>query len=198
MPKQLKEVRIGFRASVIALFVAVVLFVGLSLVYFSFDRVTSIIRSAASTFIDKVAEHAADRIDTQFKEVRDSVEILTSLPAIQEGRIDSPAIHALMAAMLRNNSQLFSLYVGYADGNFLEIDFIDRAGRSFRDRLDAPAEAAFRLLMIQRATSGAARTARTIFLSASLASLGERSVAADYDPRDRPWYIDAYVPRPAC
>ena len=64
MPKQLKGVRIGFRASIIALFVAVVLFVGLSLVYFSFDRVTSIIRSAASTFIDKVAEHAADRIDT--------------------------------------------------------------------------------------------------------------------------------------
>jgi adenylate cyclase len=191
MPKQLKEVRIGFRASIIALFVAVVLFVGLSLVYFSFDRVTSIIRSAASTFIDKVAEHAADRIDTQFKDVRDNVEILTSLPAIQEARIDSPAIHALMAAMLRNNSQLFSLYVGYADGNFLEIDFIDRAGRSFRDRLDAPAEAAFRLLTIQRAAGGA-RTARTIFLSASLALLGERSVAADYDPRDRPWYIDAY------
>jgi adenylate cyclase len=191
MSSRLKEARIGFRASIIALFVTVVLFVGLSLVYFSFDRVTLIIRSAASTFIDKVAEHAADRIDTQFKEVRDNIEILTSLPAIQEGRIDSPAIHALMAAMLRNNNELFSLYVGYADGNFLEIDFIDRAGRSFRDRLAGPAEAAFRLLTIQRAAGGV-RTARTVFLSASLASLGERSVAADYDPRDRPWYLDAY------
>jgi adenylate cyclase len=183
--------RIGFRASIITLFVSVVLFVGLSLVYFSFDRVTSIIRSAASSFIDKVAEHAGDRIDSQFKEVRDSVEILTSLPAIQEGRIDSPAIHALMAAMLRNNSALFSLYVGYADGNFLEIDFIDRASRAFRDKLDAPAETTFRLLTIQRATGGA-RTARTIFLSATLAPLGERSAPADYDPRDRPWYLDAY------
>ena len=191
MPIGRQKFRIGFRASIITLFVSVVLFVGLSLVYFSFDRVTSIIRSAASSFIDKVAEHAGDRIDAQFKDVRDSVEILTSLPAIQEARIDSPAIHALMAAMLRNNNQLFSLYVGYADGNFLEIDFIDRAGRAFRDRLAAPAETAFRLLMIQRAASGA-RTARTVFLSASLAPLAERSAAADYDPRDRPWYLDAY------
>lgn len=82
MAGRLNELRIGFRASIITLFVSVVLIVGLSLVYFSFDRVTSIIRSAASTFIDKVAEHAADRVDAQFKEVRDSVEILTSLPAI--------------------------------------------------------------------------------------------------------------------
>ena len=194
MLSRLKELRIGFRTSIITLFVSIVLCVGLSLVYLSFEHVSSIIRSAASSFIDKVAEHAADRIDSQFKDVRDSVEILTSLPAIEEARIDSPAIHALMVAMLRNNSQLFNLYAGYDDGGFLEIDVIDRAGRAFRDKLAAPAEAAFRLVMIRKTGNGDERITRTIYLSQSLAQLAESSVAADYDPRQRPWYIDAYDP----
>ena len=187
-----KGFRIGFRASITTLFVTVVLFVGLSLVYFSFDRVTSIIRSAASSFIDKVAEHAADRIDTQFKEVRDSVEILASLPSIREGRTDDPAIHGLMTAMLLNNNQLFNLYAGYADGTFLEIDAIDRAGRAFRYKLAAPAEAVFRLLEVRKTGNGDERIARTIYLSAALAPLAESSGAANYDPRERPWYKDAF------
>ena len=43
-----------------------------------------------------------------------------------------------MASMLRNNPQLFNLYVGYEDGSFLEMDVIERAGATFRTSLDAP------------------------------------------------------------
>ena len=44
------QVRIGFRASIIAVFVAVVLLVGLTPVYLSFDRVSSITRTAQKMF----------------------------------------------------------------------------------------------------------------------------------------------------
>jgi len=59
--------QVGFRASIIALFVGIVLFVGLALVYLSFSRVKEITRSAASSFLDTVAEVSADRIDAQLK-----------------------------------------------------------------------------------------------------------------------------------
>ena len=87
MPDSPNQVKVGFRTSIIGLFVSLVLIVGLSLVYLSFDRATSI-RSAASTFVDKVAEHAASSLDTQFKDVHDSIELLTILPSVQQGRID--------------------------------------------------------------------------------------------------------------
>ena len=45
----------------ISIAVHVVLFVGLTLVYLSFSRVASITQTAASTFIDKVAQLSADR-----------------------------------------------------------------------------------------------------------------------------------------
>ena len=49
-------VQLGFKTSIIALFVAIVLVIGLTLVYLSFERITAITNSAASQFIGKVAE----------------------------------------------------------------------------------------------------------------------------------------------
>ena len=142
-----RHLHIGFRTSIITVFIAVVLFVGLILVYLSFDRVSSITRTAASTFIEKVAQLGADRIDAQFKSVRDSLDILAGLPPVQSAEIeDNPRLYALMASMLRNNPQLFSLYVGYEDGSFLEMDFIDRAKPGFRASLNVDEDAVFRLV----------------------------------------------------
>jgi adenylate cyclase len=57
--------QLGFKSSIIALFVAIVLIIGLTLVYLSFQRITAITDSAASQFIGKVAELSADRIGTR-------------------------------------------------------------------------------------------------------------------------------------
>jgi len=57
--------RFGFKTSIIALFVAIVHFTGLTLVYLSFARVTAVTDSAASQVIGKVAELSADRIGSQ-------------------------------------------------------------------------------------------------------------------------------------
>jgi len=190
----LRELRFSFRTSITTLFVAIVLSVGLTLVYLSFERANAIIRAAAVTFIDKVADHAADRVDAQFKEVLDDVDILSGLPDVVNGRLDNPAIYWLMTSMLRKHSQLFNIYVGYDDGSFLEIDFIDRAGQRFREKLGAPDRSVFRLFIIRKSSDGAPRMATTSYLSAELEQLAENTAPADYDPRNRPWYVNAYEP----
>jgi adenylate cyclase len=192
VPARGGPVRLGFKASIIALFVAIVLVIGLTLVYLSFWRMTAITNAAASKFIDKVAELSADRIDFQLKLVRDDLEVLRDIPSVQTEEIaDNPRFSALLAAMLRNNSQLFNLYVGYADGSFIEMDALDRAGEDGRASLGAPERAAFRLMIILRSGDPARTTSRRIFLSPGLETLGESSGPMDYDPRERPWYRDA-------
>ena len=79
------RLRLGFQPSITTLFVTAVLFVGLTLVYLSFDRATSITRSAASTFVDRVAQHTTDRVETEFKMVIDLVTILGQLPTVEFG-----------------------------------------------------------------------------------------------------------------
>jgi len=185
-------VRLGFKTSIIALFIAIVLVIGLTLVYLSFWRITAITNAAASKFIDKVAELSADRIGFQLKLVRDDLEILRDTPSVQTEDIsDNSRFSALLAAMLRNNNQLFNLYVGYADGSFVEMDALDRAGEGGRASLGAPERAAFRLVIISRSGDPARMTSRRFFLSAELETVAESPGPPDYDPRQRPWYKDA-------
>ena len=182
--------RLGFKTSIITLFVSVVLVIGLTLVYLSFSRMTAITDSAASKFIAKVAELSAGRIGSQLKSVRDSLAILNALPPIQSADIeDNPRLNALLAAMLKNNDQLFNLYVGYDDGSFIEMDAIEGAGRETRARLEAPEGAAFRLVVISRSDPARIRS-RRLFLSDSLETVRELPGPLDYDPRERPWFKD--------
>lgn len=185
------NMRIGFRTSIITLFVGIVLFVGLTLVYLSFARISAMTRTAATTFIAKVAQLGADRIDARFKSVRDTLEILGGLPAVQAADLrDNATLNSLMASMLRNNPQLFNLYVGYEDGSFLEMDVIDRASATFRTSLNAPEDAAYRLFVISR--TGSAQAPTVTFLSENLIPLADVPGPANYDPRRRPWYRDAF------
>ncbi|MGE9008122.1 cache domain-containing protein [Leptospira interrogans] len=187
-----RKMRIGFRTSIVTLFVAVVLFVGLTLVYLSFSRVSRITQTAASTFIDKVAQLGADRIDSKFRNVRDSLEILAGLPSIQSAEIeDNSRLYGLMASMLRNNPQIFNLYVGYEDGSFLEMDVIDRAKPAFRASLGVDEDAAFRVVIISR-TGAASSLPVTLFLSENLIQVAETKAPTSYDPRQRPWYVEAF------
>jgi adenylate cyclase len=183
--------KLGFKASIIALFVAVVLVIGLTLVYLSFERITNATNSAASKFIAKVTELSADRIGFQLKLVRDNLEVLKGIPSIRTADIiDNPRFTALLAAMLRTNDQLFSLYVGYDDGSFFELDAIAGTGQDTRARLEAPDRAAFRLVLISRADPAQIKS-RRLFLSDKLEMVRELPGPLDYDPRERPWYQDA-------
>jgi adenylate cyclase len=183
-------VQFGFKTSIIALFVAIVLVIGLTLVYLSFQRIAAVTQTAASQFIGKVAELSADRIGSQLKLVRDNLEILNALPPVQSADIDdNPRLVALLAAMLKNSNQLFNLYVGYDDGSFIEMDALDGAGREARARLEAPEQAAFRMVVISRSDPGQVRS-RRLFLSDQLETIRELPGPPDYDPRERPWYKD--------
>ena len=184
-------IQFGFKTSIITLFVAIVLFIGLTLVYLSFSRIAAITDSAASKFMGEVAELSADRIGSQLKLVRDSLKILNALPPIQSADIEeNPRLNALLAAMLKSNDQLFNLYVGYEDGSFIEMDTLDGAGRDTRARLEAPEQAAFRLLVISRSDPARIKS-RRLFLSEKLETVRELPGPLDYDPRERPWYNDA-------
>jgi adenylate cyclase len=184
-------IQLGFKTSIIALFVAIVLVIGLALVYLSFARISAVTESAASKFIGEVAELSADRIGSQLKLVRDNLKVLNALPSIRTVDIEhNPRLYALLAAMLRNNDQLFNLYVGYDNGSFIEMDSIGGSARQTRARLEAPDQAAFRLLVISRSDPAQARSTR-LFLSDSLETIRELPGPLDYDPRERPWYKDA-------
>jgi len=175
---------VGFRTSIIGLFVGIVLSVGLALVYLSFSRVTSITRSAASSFLDTTAQLSADRINAQLNAARDGIDILQGVVSGRAAAIrDNQRLYILMASLLRNNTQFYN--IGYDDGSFLEMDFIDRAGSSARARFKAPDDAKYRIVIITR--DGGNPVSSIQFLSGSLILVAQAPGPTDYDPRNRPW-----------
>lgn len=189
------RVRIGFQPSITTLLVAVVLLVGLTLVTLSFERATGITRSAALTFIDRVADHTRDRVDGQFTDVLGALHVMRQLPPVQDGAIsDNQSFYAVLAALLRNQRQLYNVYVGYDDGKFIELDSLPRAGPAVRAQVGAPQGAEFRLTVFDRDPGQQERTRTTIFLSPELEVISQARRPADYDPRERPWYRGAFEP----
>jgi adenylate cyclase len=55
LPTRRRPFRIGFRTSIVTVFIAVVLLIGLTLVYLSFERVSRITRTAAPGVFEKVS-----------------------------------------------------------------------------------------------------------------------------------------------
>ena len=189
------RLRVGYQLSITALFVAVVLTIGLALIGLSFDRARAITRRAALAYIDRVAAHTVDRIDTLFRSVLSDLEVLRQLPAVVDAEIaDNPRFYGTLAALLRQHTQLYNLYVGYDDGRFLELDLLDRGGPALREKLGAPAAAAFRLTVIDQPSDAPARLRHTYFLAPDLRTIARKQRPADYDPRERPWYRGAFDP----
>ncbi len=189
------RLRVSFRTSIIAVFVGIVLTVGLALLYLSFSRVNAIVRTAASGYLSTVAQASADRIDAQLKSARDNLDILRGMPSVQAADIsDNLRLYNLMASMLRNNAQLSNLYMGYDDGSFLELDFIDRSGSEARKRIGAPDGAKFRLFVIARSATTGALQASTAYMDDGLRVLARVAGPDDFDPRKRPWYDGAFEP----
>jgi adenylate cyclase len=189
------RLRVSFRTSIIAVFVGIVLTVGLALLYLSFSRVNAIVRTAASSYLGTVAQAAAERIDGQLKSARDNLDILRGMPSVQAADIsDNQRLYNLMASMLRNNRQLSNLYMGYGDGSFLELDFIDRSGPEARKRIGAPDGAKFRLFVIAKSAATGALQASTAYMDDALRVLLRVAGPDDFDPRTRPWYDGAFEP----
>src|SRR3954451_6352276 len=115
--------RVGFQLSIVTLFTALVLAVGIGLIILSFDRASAIMRSAARQFVEQVSDHIGDKVKGEFDPVLNELNILVRLPAIEsESLKEDPQLYALLTAVLRQLPQLLNLYVGYGDGRYLEMD----------------------------------------------------------------------------
>ncbi len=113
----------------------------------------------------------------------DPITAATSLPARMR-RLP------VLARVLEQNALLSAVFIGYPDGQFLLV----RPLRDpvIRQRLGAPATAAFLVQSMSRERGSAALVGRWGFYGAQLQLLSS-SVRPDYryDPRTRPWYQEA-------
>lgn len=96
----------------------------------------------------------------------------------------------VLVRLLEQNTLLSAVFIGYADGQFLLVRPLRQP--ALRAQLEAPADAAFLVQSMAREPGATGLVGRWMYYDAQLRAL--RSAVRPgyrYDPRTRPWYVEA-------
>ncbi|HZT62402.1 MAG TPA: HD domain-containing phosphohydrolase [Burkholderiales bacterium] len=154
-----------------------------------------IVLGAAVDLIDRIEVEAGTALDSLFEPVETvvtwaSVAPLTSAGSLRERMSSLPTL----AEVLKRRPQVAAVYVGYANGDF----FLVRALRddASRKEFGAPRHAALLVQSLER-RRGAIEPRFMIFDSALQRISGSTPREYRFEPRGRPWYVEAMKARDA-
>jgi hypothetical protein len=185
-----KPPRKGIQVGIAALLVVIVIGLVGGIIWYNFEKSTSLTIDTAERLLATSSDDAVHRIELFYEPVLAIVALASRIPHISEMTTREREDRvALVITGLRRYPQLFSLYVGYENGDF---DMVTRVGgqerSAARKTLGAPDHAFFAHEVILTDSDGQ-RRATWSFLDERGAPIEQRTAAeAAYDPRVRQWY----------
>lgn len=174
------------------LIILLLLGVALPLIWMAYQRGQAAAEMAAHEKMQLLTERTGDR----FRIVFGDAVPLVAMAALSDAFADPPPVGLaaktrLLVKGLASSPHLDGLYMGYGDGSFIHAVSLDN-DKSWRKLLAAPAEAAFALRIIDRASADAPMASTWRFLGHEGEEItGLAPTEAGYDPRRRPWYQQA-------
>jgi len=149
-------------------------------------------RAAASAAMDAASANTLSRLKADVEELSTLVRALSASPFLSDSddRSEADGAVGLFKAALHELPQADSLYVGYANGCWLQVRRLDVLDERERERLEAPPEAVYDVNLV-RPTSGGALPMRRVFEDAQSEKVKQLDLPDyGYDARKRGWYRD--------
>jgi adenylate cyclase len=147
-------------------------------------------QDAASAYMDATSAKAFGRLQTELTAVASLVHVLatsSSLADSKERTETGPAI-PLFKAVLRELTQLDSIYAGFDNGAWLQVRRIGELNDEQREKLRATAAASTAINLVRPAPGGELPM-RRIFEDQQGNEVGQIDLwKYGYDARKRPWY----------
>jgi adenylate cyclase len=188
-----RRVVFSFRASITLAIMAFVIALAALLILIQSQILRVATRDAAAADMDAASAKAFGRLQSLASEIASVVGVLatsSSLADSTERTATGRGIPLLKEALIRL-PQIESIYVGYDTGSWLQVQRLSDLSEQQRETLRAPPGAAFAVSVI-RPTPGGALPMRRIFEDRDGNELQQLDLwNYGYDPRQRPWYIDA-------
>jgi adenylate cyclase len=144
---------------------------------------------ASDRLIDEIGDKVLERVQLLYDPMIAIVALAARVPditAMTHG--DDPPATAFLMRGLKAYPQIFSLYVGYANGDFFMVSHVaGPQNAAARATLQAPDGTAFANERIALGDDGV-RHSRWVFLDDDGVEIGRSDGTAEFDPRQRPWY----------
>lgn len=183
-----KPIRISIRATVIGFFLVATIItasVAISLQYFF--STTMATESTLSVY-QKTAASARDYLTAVDSRTTAAARILSQFTRFVGDNSISEDSRQLFAEAMQRTPLFYAIYIGFANGDFYELVNLD-ADANVRTQLRAKPED--RWVTITVRGEGEQRVRRFDFFDAEFNLRHSREHKTDYDPRKRPWFIDA-------
>jgi len=183
-------IRLPLHITISALFIGIVVLLGMVLSYQSYNRSSEIILSTAGQLHDQISKEIQLDFKATYRPVVGSLQLLALSPVTKANtaaaRIENLP---LLTTALSEVVAVSGIQVGYPNGDY----FIARPLRTdeIRERFAAPPGARFVVDNIAAVDSSGRALSRAFFDGALNLLQEDAPVATEYDPRQRPWYLNA-------
>jgi HD-GYP domain-containing protein (c-di-GMP phosphodiesterase class II) len=188
LPAQQRRFPLHIHISV--MFTFLLLLTGVVLGLFNYRQTTQIILSSSEKLFERIEQDVRLDLQATYEPIRHLLSLLVTNPAgharVLEQRL---ALLKPFSQSLKDNPDLASLYVGYANGDF----FMVRPLRTpeLKTLVDAPQTAAYQVWSIEHDTDGPARS-QYLYFDQDLTLISRRDNPDEtYDPRTRAWFTNA-------
>jgi adenylate cyclase len=176
-----------------AILVLIVVALAGGIIWYNLRKSTDLMVGAAERQMIERDAMISDRIRLLYDPLYAIVGIASQVPEMkapinENGHVGMP----MLLRTLRFYPQIFSLFVGFENGDFFSVAHAAGQSRSrFRSFLGAPENAAFSNRIITRRSDGMP-VERWVFIDDDGIEVGQRDpVPTSFDPRARPWYAPA-------
>ncbi len=179
---------IRLRPSIVMLFIAMVLPVFSAALWVSYVSNDRMARQTAAQTVERARLETIAQTEALLNPMAAAVRVAARVAAAQPDFYRDARALPSMLETVAQNTNISSVYVGFADGSYRMALRVPPQFKVFNDA--PPAGTQYSTRWIDRRAGGAAQD-RYTFLGQGNAALGEAAAAAVYDPRTRPWYKDA-------
>jgi len=190
MNNRTKMTRYPLHLTISALFITLIVILGVVLSWQNYSKTSDIIRSSADKLYDQVATELLLDIKATYRPVGDTLALLALTPITRAtSLVERLDALDMLREVLRSGPSVTGIQIGYPDGDF----FILRPLRdsASREQFAAPADSMFVADHVE-SDAGSQRQLTRIFFNGDLQEIARNKPEMTvYDPRSRDWYSQA-------
>lgn len=176
--------------SILSLFMIFLVVSAGTLTWFNYNKNSQAALEIAGQLMDEVNGKVLQRIDSMFGSIFRLTIDATELPQLaRKPRFMRHEVQWFLAESLLDREFLYSMYIGYADGDFYQIISLGHAGRDLREKWDVPAGARLAVRRVFSRPLDGRRVELWQFFDAERRMVGSHAEkTTSFDPRTRPWF----------
>ncbi|MVV48786.1 HD domain-containing protein [Pseudomonas sp. PB120] len=192
MPSPLRpdQRRFPLHVHISVMFTFLLLLTGVVLGLFNYRQTTQIILSSSEKLFERVEQDVRLDLHSTYEPIRHLLGLLSDYPATQAADLTQRlTLLKPFSQSLKDNPDLASLYLGYANGDFFMVRPLRTA--ELKTQLKAPGTAAYQVWSIERNTHDQVHS-QVLFFDQDLSLISRQDNTEEpYDPRTRAWFSSA-------